>query len=333
MNAGPRASAVVFAYSEVGVRCLQVLLSGGINVRLVITHEDDPTENRWYGSVAEVARDYGVPCIAPPNASEPALLQRLQALAPDFIFSFYYRSMLAAPLLACARRAALNLHGSMLPHYRGRAPTNWVLVHGETETGATLHHMVARADAGDIVDQQAVPILEDDDARQVFNKVCVAAEMVLARSLPRLVVGTATARAQVPGQGSYFGRRRPDDGRIDWGRSARSIHNLVRAVAPPYPGAFGSVGDERWMIHRTRVLPQGVAGATAAGVGSAAAGTAGGGSSVRSARLVGRAGRCIVECADGHDLLLLAAANAHGPIDLAARAALLANAPLILATG
>jgi methionyl-tRNA formyltransferase len=308
------ASAVVFAYSEVGVRCLQVLLSGGIDVRLVVTHEDDPNENRWYGSVAEVARDYGVPCIAPADAADPALLQRLRELSPDFIFSFYYRSMLGAELLGYARRAALNMHGSLLPHYRGRAPTNWALVRGERETGATLHHMVARADAGNIVDQQAVPILEDDDARIVFGKVTVAAEMVLVRSLPLLVAGTAASVPQPPGQGSYFGRRRPDDGRIDWGWPARRIHNLVRAVAPPYPGAFGSVAGERWMIHRTRVLP-----------GSVAAG--------RAPRIVGRSGQCIVECGDGHDLLLLAAADPRGPLDLAALALRLGASPLALASG
>lgn len=308
------ASAVVFAYSEVGVRCLQALLSGGVDVRLVVTHEDDPNENRWYGSVAEVARDYGVPCIAPADAGDPALLQRLRELSPDFIFSFYYRSMLGTDVLACARRAALNMHGSLLPHYRGRAPTNWALVHGERETGATLHHMVARADAGHIVDQQAVPILEDDDARIVFGKVTVAAEMVLVRSLPLLVAGTAPSVPQPPGQGSYFGRRRPEDGRIDWAWPARRIHNLVRAVAPPYPGAFGSVAGERWMIHRTRVLP-----------GSVAAG--------RAPRIVGRSGQCIVECGDGHDLLLLAAADARGPLDLAALATRLATAPLALASG
>src|SRR4029077_2264040 len=100
----------------------------------------------------------------------------VQGLAPDFIFSFYYRAMLQAPLLAAARRGALNMHGSLLPNYRGRAPVNWAILRGERESGATLHYMVARADAGDIVDQLAVPILEDDDAREVFAKVTVAAE-------------------------------------------------------------------------------------------------------------------------------------------------------------
>jgi len=304
-----RPRCVVFAYSEVGVRCLKALLSAQAEVALVVTHADDPAENRWYGSVAETAADYGLPAIWPAESSDAALLERVRALAPDFILSFYYRHLIPDSLLGCARRAALNMHGSLLPHYRGRAPVNWAVLHGETQTGATLHHMVSRADAGDIVGQQAVPILQDDDAREVFNKVVVAAEIVLCRAWPLLVAGTAPSLPQSIEAGSYFGRRRPEDGRIDWTRPARTVHDLVRAVAPPYPGAFTDLGGERVWIHRARVLDR--------------SGPAG-----RPARLIGVGTRCLVECADGHDLQILAAATASGPMDLAAWATRLATSPL-----
>ncbi len=150
--------------------------------------------------------------------------------------------MLKAPLLAAARRGALNMHGSLLPRYRGRAPVNWAVLHGERETGATLHYMTEKPDDGDIVAQTPVPILPDDTAREVFDKVTVAAEIALDRALPALIAGTAPRRPQDPASASYFGGRRPEDGIIDWKRDALSIHNLVRAVAPPYPGAFTTVG-------------------------------------------------------------------------------------------
>ncbi|HEX4389319.1 MAG TPA: formyltransferase [Steroidobacteraceae bacterium] len=304
-----RARAVVFAYHDVGVRCLKTLLSGGVEVPLVVTVADDPHENRWYASVAETARDYGLPVITPPEPKGAALERQLAELAPDFLFSFYYRAMIPAALLATARRGALNLHGSLLPHYRGRAPVNWAILRGERETGATLHYMVERADAGDIVDQLAVPILEDDDAREVFTKVTVAAEVILARSLPGLIDGSAPRRPQPLLPGSYFGRRRPEDGRIDWSRPAAQIHDLVRAVAPPFPGAFAEVNQERVAIHRTRrtherrPLPP---------------------------RLFGQGGRCYLVCGDGGVLELLAAADATGAIDLAALAARGERAPLTL---
>lgn len=248
--------AVVFAYHDVGVRCLEVLLSAGIDVPLVVTHPDDPHETRWFASVAAVAAERGLRVVAPADANTAEMIDLLADLQPDFLFSFYYRSLLAEPLLQVARRGALNLHGSLLPKYRGRAPVNWAILHGERETGATLHYMVGRADAGDIVDQMSVPILQDDDARIVFNKVTVAAEIVLARSLPGLLTGTAPRQPQPIEPGHYFGRRRAEDGRIDWTRSAVEIHNLVRAVAPPFPGAFGEIDGKRWRIHRTLLEPR-----------------------------------------------------------------------------
>lgn len=245
---------VVFAYSEVGARCLGALFEAGIGVQLVVTHEDDPNETRWFASVAEVARAAGCRAVTPADPADPALLAEIAAISPEFIFSFYYRRMLPASVLALARRGALNMHGSLLPKYRGRAPINWAVLHGERETGASLHYMVARPDAGALVDQQAVPIGPDDTAIEVADRVADAAVTVLRRSLPRLLAGTATATPLDLSQGSYFGGRKPADGefRLDW--PARRIHDLVRAVAPPFPGAYLRLGDAILRVHRTRRL-------------------------------------------------------------------------------
>ena len=246
--------AVVFAYHNVGVRCMRVLLAHGVEIPLVVTHADSPGETIWFASVAATAAEYGIPLTAPDDPNTADLATRISAHAPDFLFSFYYRRMLKPPLLAAARHGALNMHGSLLPHYRGRAPVNWAVLHGERETGATLHYMTAKPDRGDIVAQTAVPILPDDTAREVFDKVTVAAEMTLDRVLPALVAGTAPRVAQDPAAGSYFGGRRPEDGAIDWNRDAATVHNLVRAVAPPYPGAFTAVGGVAARVLRTRVV-------------------------------------------------------------------------------
>lgn len=305
-----QARAVVFAYHDVGVRCLKALLSAGVEIPLVVTAPDDAHETHWYASVAATAADYGLPLMTTADANTAELVRTVCTLRPDFVFSFYYRALLPAPLLGTARRGALNMHGSLLPKYRGRAPVNWAILRGERESGATLHYMVERADAGDIVDSQSVPILLDDDAREVLAKVTVAAEIVLTRSLPALVAGTAPRRPQPLLSGEYFGRRRPEDGRIDWTRPALEIHNLVRAVAPPFPGAFGAVAGERWEIHRTRV--------------TACPAPPGG------MQLFGADGGCYIACGDGAVLKLIAAANARGPIDLAALAGRLAQQPLRL---
>jgi methionyl-tRNA formyltransferase len=243
--------AVVFAYHNVGVRCLKVLLAQDIDVALVVTHEDNPNENIWFDSVARTAAEYGIPVATPENPNTPAFLARLEDLRADFLFSFYYRHMLKPALLESARRGAYNMHGSLLPKYRGRVPINWAVLRGETETGATLHRMVEKPDAGEIVAQQAVPILPDDTAGEVFDKVVVAAEMCLEGVLPRLTLGTAPHVPMDLKQGAYFGGRKPEDGRIDWKKPAEEVHNLVRAVAPPYPGAFCDTAAGHLRVLRT----------------------------------------------------------------------------------
>lgn len=247
-------TAVVFAYHNVGVRCLRVLLDQGVQVPLVLTHADSLSENIWYDSVAQVCADRGIEAISVDDANHPDVVARIRALAPDFLFSFYYRKMLGAELLGIPKRGALNMHGSLLPKYRGRVPTNWAVINGEIETGASLHYMEVKPDAGDLVAQSSVPILGDDTAFEVFQKVVVAAETTLARALPHLVAGTAPRVPLDLKSGSYFSGRTPEDGRIDWERPAQQIYNLIRAVAPPYPGAFADFHGARFIVNKARVV-------------------------------------------------------------------------------
>ena len=245
------ASAVVFAYHDVGARCLPVLLEHGVKVLLVVTHRDDPTENIWFASVEKLARARGLEVAMPEDPNAPEFIARLRALAPDFIFSFYYRHMLSPALLATATRGAFNMHGSLLPKYRGRVPINWAIIQGERETGATLHEMVEKPDAGRIAARQSVPILDNDLAVDVFGKVVLAATHVLDRALPSILDGTIVLQAQDLAKGSYFGGREPEDGRIDWTKTGKQIHDLVRAVAPPYPGAFTTLAGKTLRILRS----------------------------------------------------------------------------------
>ena len=303
--------AVVFAYHNVGVRCLRVLLAHGVDVALVVTHADSPSETIWFDSVGATARECGIDTIAPETPNTPDVLARIEALAPDFLFSFYYRSMLAAPLLAVARHGAFNMHGSLLPRYRGRAPVNWAVLNGEHETGATLHAMTAKPDDGDIVAQTRVPILPDDTAREVFDKVTVAAEITLDGVLAALVAGTAPRRAQDLASASYFGGRRPEDGIIDWQRDALSIHNLVRAVAPPYPGARTILAGIPGRVLRTRMLDRAAPPTSTPAVESLS-------------------GRLLARCGGGGTLAVLSLELAGVPCDAAAFIARFGAAPVPL---
>jgi methionyl-tRNA formyltransferase len=243
----------VFAYSETGHACLKHLLERGRRPVLVATHRDSPEEARWFPSVAELSRAHGIEPLVMENPLDPQSIARVRAAAPDLLFSFYYRRLLPAEMLAAPRLGAFNMHGSLLPKFRGRAPVNWAVLKGETRTGATLHAMTERADRGPIVDQEAVPIGPDDTAFDVQRRVTSAAVGILARRLEELEAGTAKATPQDETAATRFGRRRPEDGRIDWSRPAKEVHDLVRAVTHPYPGAFTDLFGGKTFVWRARL--------------------------------------------------------------------------------
>lgn len=239
---------VVFGYHDVGYECLDALIARGSRVLAVFTHRDNPEEKIWFKSVAELAQRHNIPVHTPDSVNTREWITRLREMKPDIIFSFYYRNLICQEILDIPRLGAFNMHGSLLPKYRGRVPVNWAVLNGETETGATLHWMVRRPDAGDILDQEAVPIGPRDSARDVFLKVTVAARKILERSLDAIRHGHAPRRPQDESRASYFGGRKPEDGRIDWHGDARQIFDLVRAVTHPYPGAFTEVDGRRLFI-------------------------------------------------------------------------------------
>jgi methionyl-tRNA formyltransferase len=252
-----RPTILVFAYHNVGYECLDALIALGENVIGVFSHEDDERETIWFRSVAALARSHGIPVYTPESVNTSLWTTRIREIAPDIIFSFYYRNLINEEILAVPRLGAFNMHGSLLPKYRGRVPINWAVLNGEKESGVTLHHMVKRADAGDIVDQEAVPIGPEDTAFDVFNKVTMAARKVLERQLDAIKAGMAPRTRQDNSQATKFGGRKPEDGRIDWTESAERIYNLIRAVTHPYPGAFTEVNGKRLFIWQAKPLGRG----------------------------------------------------------------------------
>jgi methionyl-tRNA formyltransferase len=213
-------------------------LDQGANVVTVVTHRDDPGETIWFGSVAELAAARQIPVHTPDDPNAAAFVEAIRRLRPDLVFSLYYRRLLSPAILAIPTLGAINLHGSLLPKYRGRAPLNWVLVHGETSTGVTLHYMDTRADHGDIIAQRVVPIGVEDTALSLSRRLTAAARSLLAETYPLILAGRAPGVPQDDAVATTFGRRTPADGLIDWSRSAWEIYNLIRAVTRPFPGAF-----------------------------------------------------------------------------------------------
>ena len=239
---------VVFAYQDFGCQGIEALLSAGYEIAAVITLRDDPHEQQFFGSVAALCAQRGIAVFAPNDVNDPIWVERIRALAPDVIFSFYFRKMIGQAILDIPPKGAYNLHGSLLPRYRGRAPLNWAIIHGEKETGLTLHHMVAKADAGDIIDCEKIAIADEDTAGTLHPRMVAAARTLLDRALPAIKRGQAIATPQDHAAATYFPRRTPADGELDWHKPAADVHNMVRALTRPYPGAFTHSGTRRLTI-------------------------------------------------------------------------------------
>jgi methionyl-tRNA formyltransferase len=249
---------VFMGYHNIGYACLEALIELsrelGDEIIAVVTHADDPRENIWFASVRDLAFGNHLPVYQPADPNDPAFVAAMQALQPDLLFSCYYRHMLKQPLLDLPRLGALNLHGSLLPRYRGRCPLNWVLVFGETETGVTLHYMEAKADQGDIVGFKRVPIAYEDTALTLFAKMTVAAPELMREAYPLLRAGTAPRLTQDHPRASYYGGRSPADGLIDWRHAALQTYNLVRAVTHPYPGAFTFFQGRKLLVWAGQIM-------------------------------------------------------------------------------
>ncbi|MDD5167424.1 MAG: formyltransferase [Syntrophales bacterium] len=240
--------AVVFAYHNMGIAGLDALKRHGFIIQAIFTHKDDPGENCWFASVESWAKGEGIPVFTPGNINTDEWIDKITNLKPDIIFSFYYRNLISQRILDIPRAGAFNLHGSFLPAFRGRVPVNWVLICGEQRTGVTLHYMVKKADAGDIVGQRAVDIDFMDTAFTLYGKLCTAASLLLDELLPLINADKTPRHPQDESSATTFGGRRPEDGKINWHWSAIRVYNMIRAVAYPYPGAFSLLPDGKKMI-------------------------------------------------------------------------------------
>ena len=246
--------AIVAAYHNMGCMGIEALLRNGYEIQAVFTYPDNEKESIWFDSVAETAARHDIPVYSPEDINHPLWIEKIRQLAPDILFSFYYRDMLKQDILGLPKAGCFNLHGSMLPKYRGRAPINWVIANGETETGVSLHAMTVKPDAGDIVCQQAVAISDNDTAVTLNKKMLQTASDMLDKYLPQLKAGKAPRQPQDDKKSSYYGGRKPADGLIDWSQPAASVRNLIRAVTRPYPGAYSFRGQVKIFIWEADVV-------------------------------------------------------------------------------
>jgi len=236
---------------------LRALLDADAEVVGVYTFSEK-TASRTAGFVdlEPMAREAGVPVFRTANLNSPKSIERVKELAPDLVVAVGWTRLLGDDLLAIPPRGCVGFHASMLPRHRGRAPVNWAILRGERETGNTMMSLAPGADTGDIIDQRPVTIEPDDTCADVYDKIGETGAEMLRVHLPALLAGTAPRRRQQHDDADLLPKRTPDMGITDWNRPARAVHDWIRALSHPYPGAFACLNRRRIHLWRSR-LPDG----------------------------------------------------------------------------
>ena len=231
---------------------LRALLDGGAEVAGVVTFGPRmATRTSGFVDLEPLAAAHGVPVLRTENLNNQEEVERVRALRPDLIVAVGWTRLLSDELLAIPPRGCVGFHASMLPRDRGRAPVNWAIIRGETSTGNTMMFLASGTDTGDIIDQRSVSIEPDDTCGTVYAKVGAAGAAMLLENLPALLDGTARRRPQGSSPTPDLPKRTPDMGITDWTRTPRAVHDWIRGLTHPYPGAFTFLAGHKLLLWRS----------------------------------------------------------------------------------
>lgn len=240
---------------DFAVPCLQRLLEDGHEVPAVFTQPDKPVGRHAVLTpppVKQLALSHGIPVYQPTKMRDGTVAALLRELAPDCLVVVAYGRILPQEILDVPPRGCVNIHGSLLPRYRGAAPIQWSVIRGETVTGVTSMFMDAGMDTGDIIDTLTTPIGENETAGELFERLAPLGARLLSTTLAAIADGTVTRRPQNGAEATMAPMLEKAMGRLDLTRPAQELHNQVRGMNP-WPGAFCTAGGKTLKIHETRV--------------------------------------------------------------------------------
>jgi methionyl-tRNA formyltransferase len=240
-----------FGNHDVGIAALSTLAQSE-EIVAVVAHPPDPEEGVRYACLHDYAASRGWPRLRG-RARDAEVAGFVRAARPDLIWITDYRYLLPPALLALAPLGAVNLHPSLLPRYRGRAPVNWAILEGETELGLTAHYVDAGMDSGNILVQARFLLSAEEDVGDALAKLLLLYQSVTRRVVEGLRGGSLESMPQDARLATTRPARRPEDGLIDWRQPAIRVRDLIRAVAAPYPGAFTCLHGHKIMVWQARL--------------------------------------------------------------------------------
>jgi methionyl-tRNA formyltransferase len=249
MSDDRRIKVALLCAGEIGYRCLRrVSESRAARLAAVFTYRVEPPQEEYLEKTVELARSRGARAYDVASVGQEKFRAALESLDLDLLIAVKWRTMIPQSVIDSARGGLVVFHASLLPKYRGFAPVNWPLINGERETGVTMFYAAAEVDSGDIIEQRARAITDEDDAGTIDAWLNETVEAMLEENLPRLASGDAPRVPQDHAQATYAVWRDPEDGRIDWSMPTRAVFNLIRGLTSPYPGAYSLLEGRKLVI-------------------------------------------------------------------------------------
>ncbi|WZO97846.1 methionyl-tRNA formyltransferase [Isosphaeraceae bacterium EP7] len=253
---------VMFGTGDFALPTFELLCESGHDVRALVTQPDRPQGRKQElipSRIKQYALGRGIPVFQPEDVNAADSLAHIAALTPDLFVTAAYGQILSADLLGIPPLGGVNLHGSILPSYRGAAPVARAIQNGETEAGVTVIRMTPRIDAGGMIAVARTPVDPAETAGELEDRLSRIGAPLIVGTIPSLVDGTAQVLPQRKSKVTRAPKLRKDDGLIDWTKSAQEVHNQVRAMQP-WPGASTpwkregiEAAEFRLMIHKTEV--------------------------------------------------------------------------------
>lgn len=243
---------------EFAVPTLQHLINSEYSVVGVVCQPDRPSgrgKKIQFGPVKTLALAQKIPAFQPEKMKAPEFLETLRSWNPDVIVVAAFGRILPQVILDLPPKGCVNVHGSLLPKYRGAAPIQWAVINGESETGVTIMMMDAGLDTGAILEQAVMPISAEDTAGDVASRMAEMGGRLLMPTLQKWVAGSMTPQVQNESQSTLAPILKKEDGLLDWSQSASTLANRVRGLSP-WPGGYTFMNGERWGIWRVQVIEQ-----------------------------------------------------------------------------
>ncbi len=254
-QAGVKPRIVFMGTPDFAVHSLRALLAAGYPIAAVVTQPDRPVGRKRVLAPTPVKAEallHGIPVLQPERLRRPEAVEAVAAYLPDLIITAAYGQILPPSVLSLPPLGCINVHGSLLPKYRGGAPIQRSIMEGEKVTGVTIMYMAEGLDTGDMISKIEVPITDEDTSGTVFDKLSAAGAELLVRTVPALVDGTAGRTAQEHEEATYAPNVTRDDERVEWSRPARAIYDQIRALSPR-PGAFTLWNGEVFKLWKAEV--------------------------------------------------------------------------------